>query len=172
VIATLDDPVARYARRPMRTAAVIFSDDRVAFIERRRASETYFLFPGGQVEPSETPEECIAREILEELGLEVRVDRLVARVIYDTRSQLYFAASVTGGTFGTGVGEEYAADIATHGIYIPRWIAVAELARIPVHPQALVPVVVEAHATGRWPEIVPTLHDTGRRPATPRPEPA
>jgi mutator protein MutT len=33
----------------------------------------YWEFPGGRIEPGETPEACIVRELREELGVEVRV---------------------------------------------------------------------------------------------------
>ncbi|MCX7818752.1 MAG: NUDIX domain-containing protein [Kiritimatiellae bacterium] len=40
-------------------------------------------FPGGKVEPGETIRECIRRELIEELGLEVEVGPEIARVRHD-----------------------------------------------------------------------------------------
>ena len=40
-------------------------------------------FPGGKLEPAETPEECIVREIREELATEVKAEKTLAVVEYD-----------------------------------------------------------------------------------------
>ena len=40
-------------------------------------------FPGGKLEPAETPEECIVREIREELATEVKADKIIGVVEYD-----------------------------------------------------------------------------------------
>ncbi len=40
-------------------------------------------FPGGKLEPSETPQQCIEREIREELATEVRADRILGSIDYD-----------------------------------------------------------------------------------------
>ena len=40
-------------------------------------------FPGGKLEPGETPEQCIEREIREELATEVRAERILGVVDYD-----------------------------------------------------------------------------------------
>lgn len=39
--------------------------------------------PGGKLEPGETPEECIVREIREELATEVRAEHILGVVDYD-----------------------------------------------------------------------------------------
>lgn len=39
-------------------------------------------FPGGKLEPGETLPECIRREILEEIGIEIEVEEFFERVVY------------------------------------------------------------------------------------------
>jgi A/G-specific adenine glycosylase len=61
--------------------AVIWNDQQQILIDRRRQEGLLgglWEFPGGKLEPGETIEECIKREILEELGIEIQVgDRLI-----------------------------------------------------------------------------------------------
>lgn len=40
-------------------------------------------FPGGKVEPGESDEECLVRELREEFGIEASVGPLVAESVYD-----------------------------------------------------------------------------------------
>jgi 8-oxo-dGTP diphosphatase len=57
------------------TAAVIVHNCKV-LLTKRKADVPYPLlweFPGGKVEPGEDPRECIVREIMEELAIEVAV---------------------------------------------------------------------------------------------------
>lgn len=42
-----------------------------------------FPFPGGKVEPGESPEDALKREIREELATEISVDRYVTTVEWD-----------------------------------------------------------------------------------------
>lgn len=62
-------------------AAVIERDGRV-LICRRRAQDPHPLkweFPGGKVEPGETPREALARELEEELGIRTEPGEEIAR---------------------------------------------------------------------------------------------
>lgn len=44
-------------------------------------------FPGGKVEPDESPEHCIIREIEEELGIIIRPLKRLVSCIYETGEQ-------------------------------------------------------------------------------------
>lgn len=40
-------------------------------------------FPGGKLEPGESPQSCLVREIKEELGCEIEVGELIADVVHE-----------------------------------------------------------------------------------------
>jgi 8-oxo-dGTP diphosphatase len=54
-------------------AALIDTDGRVLICQRPEGKQLAGLweFPGGKLEPGETPEECLIRELEEELGIKV-----------------------------------------------------------------------------------------------------
>lgn len=64
--------------------AVIVKDHRV-FATQRGYGEFRdgWEFPGGKIEPGETPEEALVREIEEELNTEIEVTRYIDTVEYD-----------------------------------------------------------------------------------------
>lgn len=53
------------------TAAIIFKNNRVLLTRRKSSQklEGYWEFPGGKIEGNETPQECMERELFEELGV-------------------------------------------------------------------------------------------------------
>lgn len=68
-------------------AAVIEVDGKVLCMQRgkTRYSYTSYLweFPGGKIEPGETPQQAVHRELLEEMDLDVEVHELLASVTHD-----------------------------------------------------------------------------------------
>jgi len=77
---------ARTAKKPTPhvdvTAAVICKNGRLLIAQRPTGGMLGGLweFPGGKVERGETLEECLRREILEELGIEIEVSQPVTQV--------------------------------------------------------------------------------------------
>jgi 8-oxo-dGTP diphosphatase len=65
-------------------AALIESDGKLLVCQRRTGGsfELLWEFPGGKIKPGESPEAALARELLEELGVEARIGREVYRTLH------------------------------------------------------------------------------------------
>ena len=67
------------------TAAVIEENGKVLIGRRKpgRHMGGKWEFPGGKIEPGETPEESLARELQEELAISVRVGKFLCNAFYE-----------------------------------------------------------------------------------------
>lgn len=66
------------------TAAIIFKEERVLLTRRPEdtAHAGLWEFPGGKIEPGESPEEALCREIREELDAEIQVAGILEVAFY------------------------------------------------------------------------------------------
>jgi 8-oxo-dGTP diphosphatase len=64
----------------IRVAGLLVNEGRILMVEQGRGEERYWLLPGGGVRFGETLSEALRREFVEELGLRVAVNRLLAIV--------------------------------------------------------------------------------------------
>ncbi|CDA37776.1 mutator mutT protein [Clostridium sp. CAG:568] len=66
------------------SAAIIMKDNKI-FVTQRGYGEfkDWWEFPGGKIEEGETPEECLKREIKEELKADINIDKYLCTVEYD-----------------------------------------------------------------------------------------
>lgn len=108
------------------TAAIILEKGRV-LITRRAPGEKHagrWEFPGGKVEPGETPEACLRRELLEELEIETEIGEKLAESIYSYETGairlLAYRATILSGDLRLHVHDDY------------RWVAVDELTQYPL----------------------------------------
>lgn len=102
--------------------AVIWNEQRQILIDKRRPEGLLgglWEFPGGKIEKNETVEECIKREIQEELGIEIAVgDRLIT--IDHTYSHFHVTLFVHHCRHLTGVPQAIESDEI-------RWVTLAEI---------------------------------------------
>jgi mutator protein MutT len=107
------------------SAALIFHEGRLLITQRHAASHLGGLweFPGGKREAEETFEQCLAREIREELEMEIAVGKLFEEVThaYDTKTVhlKFFTCKWTGG------------EAQAIGCAAFQWIHKSELANYP-----------------------------------------
>lgn len=73
-------------------AGVIEREGRILVGQRRRDDRhaLKWEFPGGKIEPGESPREALARELYEELGIRARIGAEITRYIYRYSSRPLF----------------------------------------------------------------------------------
>ena len=106
------DRIGKSGELRLGACAVIFNENREKILLTRRSDNGLWCLPGGKMESGETIEECCAREVFEETGLEIQTTRLIG--VYSNRDQLViypdgnkvqivvlsFETMVTGGKLG------------------------------------------------------------------------
>ena len=93
------------------TAAVMMKSDNVLICQRAKDDDAPLMweFPGGKLEEGETPEQCIIREIKEELDLDIRVTGILAESDYYYNRRVhftFFAAEIVGGAMKLNVHDD------------------------------------------------------------------
>lgn len=90
--------------------AIVFIEQKVILIHRKRDGLEYWVTPGGKVEKGESLEEAVIRELREEVGIEVDVGEKVLRVTnraYDEdNEQHFFLCTHRAGRIGDGTDEK------------------------------------------------------------------
>jgi ADP-ribose pyrophosphatase YjhB (NUDIX family) len=90
---------------------------RILILEHTYRRKVPWGLPGGWLKHAESPEKGLAREVLEETGLKVRVDALLAAEFWrDTQLDLLFGCTVESGSY------QSSDETGLH-----RWVAPAEL---------------------------------------------
>ena len=103
------------------TAAVIWEDGKFLITQRPEGAhlEGLWEFPGGKKKKIETLEQCMEREIMEELGMKISIEKELFEVLHEYETKVvelhFFQCVITGGSATPREGQEM------------RWIKPAEI---------------------------------------------
>jgi ADP-ribose pyrophosphatase YjhB (NUDIX family) len=91
-----------------RISVVVVENDKILLVRHRKGNRQYWVLPGGRLEYGETFIECGVRELKEETGLDIQIERFLflSEAIAPDRSRhivnIYLKAKVVGGTMRVG----------------------------------------------------------------------
>ena len=117
--------------RNVRYQGAIIRENHILLLRQRifPTGKLCWIFPGGEIEPGETEEECVRREMKEETNLDVKVKELLfddanlGNDIYD-RGVLTYRCEVLSGDAKPGYDPENSPEIEAaglHGIIGVKW---------------------------------------------------
>lgn len=123
------DELVRH-RRPRAGALIIQENKLLTFFHHRDGAPARWRIPGGRIESGETPEQAARRELMEEIGIDIAIERLFGRYLTREKSEWYFLAKVNSEDLP-------AADSAQEGPSTLQWLPLARLAECDLRPPGL-----------------------------------
>jgi 8-oxo-dGTP diphosphatase len=73
-----------------RATGVIIRDNKLLLMYREKDNEQYYILPGGGIEPGETPEQTVLREIVEECSSHSTIKQFLFSHTEEGRKGYYF----------------------------------------------------------------------------------
>lgn len=123
--------------------AIILQNNKILLIHRIKNDNEYYVIPGGGIEPNETPESTIIREIKEELSLDVTIDRKIGDFMNNGNPLICFLITSFSGEISVGGPEKEIMQEDQTNKYIPEWIDVHDIDSINLVPEFIRVIIHE-----------------------------
>jgi 8-oxo-dGTP diphosphatase len=118
-----------------RACVVLLHHDHILLVRQTYQGSTFWTFPGGGIEPGETPMEAAIREVKEETGLDIYIHALLVQRPRSGGTGIYYCylGCLVGGRLALGTDPELPS--AAQELHELRWFAIATLQS---HPEVQV----------------------------------
>lgn len=96
----------------------------------------YYVFPGGGLEENESFEECLIREIQEEVGIDIKIIKPLYKMINMGNKELFYLCQYIKGEIGSGTGPEFTSkEYIQRGTYECKIVDMNDLVNINLLPK-------------------------------------
>ncbi|MEI6627647.1 MAG: NUDIX domain-containing protein [bacterium] len=134
-----------------RSAAIIIQNDKILLIHRLKEGREYYVFPGGGIENSETPEQTAVREVKEETSVDIKLEKLLYRHFYDNgETQYYYLASYISGNprMNSDTNEARKMKEDPTALYEPKWYELKDISQMILYPLEIRDWLIDDLKTG------------------------
>lgn len=118
-----------------RVAVIIIQSQKILLLYRYKNGRTYYVIPGGGIEPGESVEQAAIREVKEETNLDILLAHKWWEYNNEGHLEHYFLAAKFGGTLRLG-GPELD-EQSPQNIYRLEWIPLSKLKDVSLLPKAI-----------------------------------
>lgn len=136
--------------------AIIIEDGKLLVMRRDKHGHRYYTLVGGKLDPSETPEQAVIREVKEETGLTVTEARHVYTELHPEpyNEQYIFVCKVAphGEVAVQDSSEEALMNRIDINIHTPEWIDARNFEKLPFNTMRLQQAIVASLQSGQFPE--------------------
>lgn len=127
-------------KKSVRARGIIIENGELVVMYREFDGRKFYTFPGGGKEENETLEECVKREVFEEMGLIVEPIKKVYTIVDDWSIQHFYICECTEVKLTKPEGEEYLEN-RNRGLYLPSLIEISKIPILPLMPPEIANVV-------------------------------
>ncbi|MEI6755538.1 MAG: NUDIX domain-containing protein [bacterium] len=131
--------------------AIIIKDNQLLLMKRKQRDRQFYSLVGGAIEPGETPEQALTREVYEETSIEIAKPRLV--IIEDDGDyygiQHIFLADYKSGEIAIQDNTDESRDNQQgDNTYQPQWVNLSELGNTSLLPSELKQSILQGLTSG------------------------
>ena len=131
--------------------AIIIKDNQLLLMKRKQRDRQFYSLVGGAIEPGETPEQALTREVYEETSIEIANPRLV--IIEDDGDyygiQHIFLADYKSGEIAIQDNTDESRDNQQgDNTYQPQWVNLSELGNTSLLPGELKQSILQGLTSG------------------------
>ena len=142
-----------------RVGGIVIANGGIALMHRKNVTRPgqlisdYYTFPGGGRELGESREECLLRELNEELGINVKIIRFFEEDYFELKGtyEYYYLCEYIDGNFGTGDGPEFQYDekFKDSGDYIPEVVKISDISNLTLLPEKIKNKLIQEYNEGK-----------------------